>query len=62
MAIEGIETDLPAAALADDVTKEDAIRSVLSPEQTETYNAKVEDGGFSRGGRGRWGRGFGRPR
>ncbi len=62
MAIEGIETDLPAAALADDVTKEDAIRSVLSPGQTETYNAKVEDGGFGRGGRGRWGRGFGRPR
>jgi len=44
------------------VTKEDAIRSVLTPEQTETYNSKVEDGGFSRGGRGRWGRGFGRPR
>jgi hypothetical protein len=63
MAIEGIETDLPAAAIADDVTKEDAIRSVLSPGQTETYNAKVEDGGFGRGGRGgRWGRGFGRPR
>jgi hypothetical protein len=63
MAIEGIETDLPAAAIADDVTKEDAIRSVLTPGQTETYNAKVEDGGFSRGGRGRWGRGgFGRPR
>ncbi|MFP6873785.1 MAG: hypothetical protein VCA55_09780, partial [Verrucomicrobiales bacterium] len=65
MAIEGIETDLPAAALADDVTKEDAIRSVLTPEQTETYNSKVEDGGFGRGGRGgrgNWGRGFGRPR
>ena len=62
MAIEGIATDLPAAALAEDVTKEDAIRSVLTPEQTETYNSKVEDGGFSGGGRGRWGRGFGRPR
>ena len=63
MAIEGIETDLPSAALADDVSKEDAIRSVLTPEQTETYNSKVESGGFSRGGRGRWGRGgFGRPR
>jgi len=62
MAIEGIETDLPAAALAEDVSKEDAIRSVLTPEQTETYNSKVEDGGFGRSGRGRWGRGFGRPR
>jgi len=62
MAIEGIETDLPPAALADDVSKEDAIRSVLTPDQTETYNSKVESGGFSRGGRGRWGRGFGRPR
>ena len=62
MAIEGIETGLPPAALADDVSKEDAIRSVLTPEQTETYNSKVEDGGFGRSGRGRWGRGFGRPR
>ncbi len=62
MAIEGIATDLPPAALAQDVSKEDAIRSVLTPEQTETYNSKVESGGFSRGGRGRWGRGFGRPR
>jgi Spy/CpxP family protein refolding chaperone len=62
MAIEGIETDLPPAAIADDVSKEDAIRSVLTPEQTETYNSKVEDGGFGRSGRGRWGRGFGRPR
>ena len=62
MAIEGIETDLPAAALAEEVSKEDAIRSVLTPEQTETYNSKVEDGGFGRSGRGRWGRGFGRPR
>jgi hypothetical protein len=65
MAIEGAETSLPEAATAEGVSKDDAIRSVLSPEQTETYNARAESGGFSRR-RGPWGggggRGFGRPR
>lgn len=63
MAIEGAETSLPAAATAEGVSKDDAIRSVLSPEQTETYNARAESGGFGRR-RGPWGggRGFGRPR
>ncbi len=61
MAIEGADTALPAAATAEDVTKEDAIRSVLTPDQTETYNSRLEDGGFGRR-RGPWGGGFGRPR
>lgn len=57
MSIEGTETELPAAALADEVTKEDAIRSVLTPEQTETYNSNVESGAFNpRRRRGPWGR------
>jgi len=48
MAIEGADADLPPGATAAEVTKEDAIRSVLTPEQTETYNGKVESGGFGR--------------
>jgi len=58
MAIEGTEAELPAAAVAEGVSKEDAIRSVLTPEQLETYNGRLESGGFGwrRGG------GFGRPR
>ena len=60
MAIEGIEASLPESANAEDITKEDAIRSVLNSEQTEKYNERLEEGGFGR--RGPWsrGRGFGR--
>ena len=54
MAIEGVESTLPPAATADDVSKDDAIRSVLNPEQVETYNSTVESGGFTRR-RGPWG-------
>ena len=61
MAIEGIEADIPAAALAEDTSKEDAIRAVLDPEQLETYDATLEDGGFNQRRRGPWGAGgFGR--
>lgn len=58
MAIEGITATLPEVANAEGVSKEDAIRSVLNPEQAETYNQKLESGGFSRRG-GPWGRGRG---
>ncbi|MDP6858181.1 MAG: hypothetical protein QF426_00020 [Verrucomicrobiales bacterium] len=57
MAIEGIEATLPESAIAEDITKEDAIRSVLNTEQTEKYNERLEKGGFGR--RGPWGRGRG---
>lgn len=57
MAIEGIEATLPESANAEDITKEDAIRSVLNTEQTEKYNERLEKGGFGR--RGSWGRGRG---
>ncbi len=57
MAIEGIEATLPESANAEDITKEDAIRSVLNTEQTEKYNERLEKGGFGR--RGPWGRGRG---
>ena len=57
MAIEGIEATLPESANAEDITKEDAIRSVLNAEQTEKYNERLEKGGFGR--RGQWGRGRG---
>ncbi len=59
MEIEGVEATLPAEATAEDVSKEDAIRSVLTPEQLENYNAGVESGDFNprqRGGP--WGGGF----
>lgn len=62
MEIEGISSELPEAARSNDVTKEDAIRSILNTEQLEKYNDKMENGGYGRGGRGRgpWGRrGFG---
>ncbi|MEO1859570.1 MAG: hypothetical protein ABGZ19_06725 [Verrucomicrobiales bacterium] len=57
MAIEGIEASLPESANAEDITKEDAIRSVLNDGQTEKYNERLEKGGFGR--RGQWGRGRG---
>jgi hypothetical protein len=57
MAIEGIEASLPESANAEDITKEDAIRSVLNDGQTEKYNERLEKGGFGR--RGPWGRGRG---
>ncbi|MEE2808016.1 MAG: hypothetical protein VYB73_01780 [Verrucomicrobiota bacterium] len=57
MAIEGIESALPESANSEDITKEDAIRSVLNAEQTEKYNERLENGGFGR--RGPWGRGRG---
>ena len=61
MEIEGISAELPEAARSDEVSKEDAIRSILNPDQLEKYNERVEKGGFGRGrGRGPWGRGFGR--
>ena len=61
MEIEGISAELPEAARSDEVSKEDAIRSILNPDQLEKYNERVEKGGFGRGrGRGSWGRGFGR--
>ena len=59
MEIEGISAELPEAARSDEVSKEDAIRSILNPDQLEKYNERVEKGGFGRG-RGPWGRGFGR--
>ena len=60
MEIEGISAELPEAARSDEVSKEDAIRSILNPDQLEKYNERVEKGGFGRGrGRGPWGRGFG---
>ena len=55
MAIEGISATLPESANAEDISKEDAIRSVLNVEQTEKYNERLENGGFGR--RGGWGRG-----
>jgi hypothetical protein len=57
MAIEGIEASLPESANAEDITKEDAIRSVLNDGQKEKYNERLEKGGFGR--RGQWGRGRG---
>ena len=57
MAIQGIEATLPESANAEDITKEDAIRSVLNTEQTEKYNERLEKGGFGR--QGPWGRGRG---
>ena len=62
MEIEGISSELPESARSNDVSKEDAIRSILNTEQLEKYNDKMENGGYGRGGRGRgpWGRrGFG---
>ncbi|MBD28106.1 MAG: hypothetical protein CMO38_02530 [Verrucomicrobiaceae bacterium] len=62
MEIEGISSELPEAARSQDVSKEDAIRSILNTEQLDKYNDKIENGGYGRGGRGRgpWGRrGFG---
>jgi len=59
MAIEGIEASLPESANAGDITKEDAIRSVLNPEQTGKYNEQLEKGGFERRGPWNRGRGFG---
>ena len=55
MAIEGISATLPESANAEDISKEDAIRSVLNADQTEKYNERLENGGFGR--RGGWGRG-----
>ena len=55
MAIEGISATLPESANAEDISKEDAIRSVLNADQTEKYNERLENGGFGR--RGEWGRG-----
>ena len=43
MAIEGIEATLPESANVEDITKEDAIRSVLNAEQTEKYNERLEN-------------------
>ncbi len=57
MTIEGVETGLPAEATGTDVTKDDAIRAVLTPEQAETYNAKAESGGYGRQRGGPWGGG-----
>ena len=61
MEIEGISAELPEAARSQDVSKEDAIRSILNPDQLDKYNEKMESGGYGRGrGRGPWGRrGFG---
>jgi hypothetical protein len=62
MEIEGISSELPENARSNDVSKEDAIRSILNTEQLEKYNDKIDNGGYGRGGRGRgpWGRrGFG---
>ncbi|MEC7857075.1 MAG: hypothetical protein VYA96_04940, partial [Verrucomicrobiota bacterium] len=49
MEIEGISAELPEAARSDEVSKEDAIRSILNPDQLEKYNERVEKGGFGRG-------------
>ena len=46
MEIEGISAELPEAARSDDVSKEDAIRSILNPDQLEKYNERVEKGGL----------------
>ena len=61
MEIEGISAELPEAARSQDISKEDAIRSILNTDQLDKYNAKMESGGYGRGrGRGPWGRrGFG---
>lgn len=57
MAIEGVETGLAPEATADDVTKDEAIRSVLTTEQAATYDTKQESGGFGQRRRNPWGGG-----
>jgi hypothetical protein len=57
MGIEGVGSTLPPAATGADVSKDDAIRSVLNPDQVDTYNSTVESGGFNPRRRGPWGRG-----
>ena len=42
MEIEGISAELPEAARSQDVSKEDAIRSILNTDQLDKYNAKIE--------------------